>query len=342
MLGVVVGGLMLLALAFEFTNGGHDTAHAAGTVVASGALSYWPAVCLSGFANALGAGVSVLLTHGAVALFIAKVVAPGDHWAALIGGALIPGLAWNLYTCFRGSPVSSTHCLLGGLTGAGVAAAGMAGVHWKELGLALLSLLLAPFIAYVLAYLVASILQLVYWALPASKQKVKSHLPKLQIGTSFLVSFAHGNNDGQKTMGILMVLLACAYPSLYTTSSVVWWVVALCSLAIGAGTIIAAGPTMRAIEHKMSQKKITAETGTVSELVTVGLIMWGGATGVPLSTTQTCMGSILGAARGSDAANPQWRNIVGFVKNWILTFPITGLTGFALTWGLIHLGKLFF
>jgi inorganic phosphate transporter, PiT family len=322
LLAVIV--LIIGWLAFEFTNGCHDTAHAVATSIASGALSYRNAVVMSGIANAAGAAFSMVMTGAAVALFIPKIVSSGAVSLHLIGAALVPGTLWNIWTAFKGRPVSSTHCLLSSLIGAGVAAAGLAGVHWKELGLALASLFIAPIIGYALALGLSKLLIRLLGA-PGTNPKAEKALPYIQVGSAFTVSFAHGNNDGQKVMGIITMLLAAAYPAMYSTTHVEWWVVALCAVTIGVGTMIGAGPTIRTVGHKMSSKKITSYDGALAESVTAGLILWGGHLGLPLSTTQTCAGSILGASRGIHGGRMQWDTVKKIVSSWLLTFLVCPL-----------------
>jgi PiT family inorganic phosphate transporter len=318
---VAVIVLVIGWLAFEFTNGCHDTAHACATVVASGSLTYNQAVVMSGVANAFGALISVKFGGAAVAMFVTKVVHADAVSLHLIFAALVPGVLWNIWTAFKGHPVSSTHCLLSSLIGAGVAAAGLGAVAWHELGTALMYLFLAPVIGYVLSWLVA-VTTVRFFGKPGTNAKLEKALPKVQIASSFAVSFAHGNNDGQKVMGIIMMILACAYPLQFTTSHVEWWVVALCALSIGIGTMIGAGPTMQTVGHKMSGKQITSYDGSIVEFVTASLIFVGGRFGMPLSTTQTCTGSILGAAQGVHGAGAQWGTVKKVIRSWLLTFIV--------------------
>lgn len=315
----VVVILILGWLVFEFTNGCHDTAHACATIVASGTLSYRQAVTMAGIANGLGALFSMLMTGAAVALFIPKIVAPGAISMHLIAAALVPGTLWNIYTAFNGRPVSSTHCLLSSLIGAGVAAAGLGGVVWHELSTALLFLFISPVVGYFLALSVALVAAR-FLGKPGENAKVEKALPYVQITSAFTVSFAHGNNDGQKVMGIITMLLAAAYPAMYSNTHVEWWVVGLCALTIGIGTMIGAGPTMRTVGHKMSNKQITSHDGAIADFTTAFLILLGGRFGLPLSTTQTCTGSILGASRGVHGGRMQMATIKKILTSWGLTF----------------------
>lgn len=327
---LVFVGLLLLALLFEATNGAHDTAHACATSVASGALTYNQAVWMSGVCNALGASVSLVWGGATVALFIPKIVASDSISLELIFATLLPGTVWNIWTAYKGRPVSSTHCLLGSLIGAGIASAGWQGVNFHELGLALISLFAAPLIGYTLAFSLAWLLVRCIGNSETSNPKSEYALQKVQIVSAGLVSFAHGNNDGQKTMGIITMLLAATWPASYTIGHVEWWVVALCALAIGIGTIIGAKPTMNTVGHEMSSKKITFYDGACAELVTAFLVFFGGRLGLPLSTTQTCTGSVLGAAKGAHGASPKMEMIKKIIKSWFLTFPITAFAAAAL------------
>jgi inorganic phosphate transporter, PiT family len=310
---------LVIAYAFEAVNGFHDTAHACATSIASSALSYRQAVWMSGIFNALGAATA----GTAVAMFITKIVATQAVSMNLVVAALLAGLVWNLYTWRRGIPVSSSHCLIGGLVGAGIAATGISGVNYTEFWKAIGSLFCSPFIGFVLAFVLARAICLVSGQ-PGSGSFLERCLPKMQIVSAAAVSYGHGANDGQKTMGIVTLILVTGF-GIHLTA-VPWYVIASCSLCIGIGTVFGASRIIDTVAHKLSVEPITYHDGLAAEVVTASLILWGSHLGLPLSTTQTCTSSVLGASRGVHRKNTlNLTTARQMVTAWFLTFVSTGV-----------------
>lgn len=305
-----VGFTYALALFFEAINGFHDTAHASATSVASGVFAfkplefsvfgkriiveprYWIPVGLACIFNFLGA----YFGGTAVALFIPKIIQFSPVPLRLIMAALLAAAGWNLFTWWRRIPVSSTHCLIGSLTGAGIAAAGAGGVGFKELGWALAGLAAAPFIAYLLALTLAKILKLVCGR-PGSGSWGEQVLRWLQVMSSCMVSMAHGRNDGQKTMGIIVMITAISSGTAIP-GTIPHWVIFLCATCMALGTAIGAGRIIQTVGEKLSTHPLSFHDGLAAETVTAGLIHAASFIGLPLSTTQTCTCGVLGAAAG--------------------------------------------
>jgi PiT family inorganic phosphate transporter len=313
MLTTAAGFAILLAFFFEAINGFHDTAHASATSVASGVFAkpitvnllftkftitppewcgYWIPVGLACIFNFLGA----YFGGTAVALFIPKIIHFSPIPMRLVMATLIAAAGWNLFTWWRKIPVSSTHCLIGALTGAGIAAAATGGVGFKELGMAIAALCAAPFIAYFLSLVLAKLLKLVF-GMPGAGGRGEFILRWLQVVSSCMVSMAHGRNDGQKTMGIIVMIIAISSGTAIPTA-VPHWVIFACALCMGIGTAIGAGRIIFTVGHKLSNKPLSFHDGLAAETVTAGLIHGASFIGLPLSTTQTCTSGVLGAAAG--------------------------------------------
>lgn len=336
---IIAIGAIVLALIFDFVNGFHDTANAVATVIYSGALKPRVAIAMSATLNLLGA----LLVGTTVAMFITSVVPVGVVSLHLVVSVLLAGLAWNLVTWWRGLPVSSSHCLLGSLVGAGVAAAGYGGINPASLEKAIVALIVSPIIgfiaAYILTWTLARVLSIGAKAAVVetsekdfSRQKVtwfKKALPWLQILSSASVSFSHGGNDGQKTMGIITLILATSFASLgYTTTHVPFWVVVAAASAIGLGTAIGGGRVIRTVGEKLSNKKIDAVHGCVAEFTTAATVFTASSMGVPVSTTHVLTSAVVGATEGLyGRGHTNMSTMKSVLLAWLLTLPVCGALG---------------
>lgn len=340
LLAVVV---ILIALAFEACNGFHDTAHACATVIGSKALSYKWAVVNSGFWNLVGA----LTTGSAVALFIPKMV-HGNTSLHLTAAALLSALTWNLLTWWKSLPVSSTHCLIGSLVGAGIAAGSFHGIDWHEVVFAIASLFCAPLVGFTLAYGIGCIAS--RCIKPGKSKNAERWLHTAQIASSSALSFSHGSNDGQKTMGIITMVLAGAFGTVGSFSffglvnshpyaafltdlkTVPWEVKIACAVCIGLGTIFG-GRRVIAKVHKMSKQEFTAVDGCITELVAAGLNLGGGKLGLPLSTTQNTTGAIMGANSAVHGFRViDRRTVLEIFGGWVFTFLVTPVVAAGVYW----------
>lgn len=334
--------VIAVALAFDFTNGFHDTANAMATSIATGALKPKTAVLLSAVLNLLGAFLSI-----EVALTVSnKVVniqgADGSPLPELMGtpilmvvlAGLIGGILWNLITWLFGIPSSSSHALFGGLIGATIASLGLAGVKWSGVALAVI---IPAFAAPIVACLVAALGTWLTYKF-AGKQPRESRTKGFrwgQIGSASLVSLAHGTNDAQKTMGVITLALI-AYGSWTDVGAIPLWVKVSCAVAIALGTYLGGWRVIRTLGKGLVE--IDSPQGMAAEAASAAIILTSSHAGMALSTTHVATGSIMGSGIGKKGAKVRWRVALRMVTAWFITLPAAGLMG-ALCWfGLTLIG----
>ncbi|MDQ1289228.1 MAG: inorganic phosphate transporter, PiT family [Actinomycetota bacterium] len=322
------------ALAFDFTNGFHDTANAMATSVASGALRPRVAVVLSAGLNVVGAFVSL-----SVAATIAKgIVDSGAITPAVVLAGLIGAVLWNLLTWLLGIPTSSSHALVGGVVGATLVAAGTGAVLGEGLvRKVLLPAAVAPFVALAVATLVAAaIVKATAGMNGASRDRA---LKIGQVGSASLVSLAHGTNDAQKTMGIITLALV-AHGSLGKDDGTPVWVIVSCALAMGIGTAMGGWRVMRTLGKGLTD--IGPAQGFAAETTASAVIMISSSLGFPLSTTQVVTGSVLGTGVGTRVggvpAPVRWSVGGRMALAWLATLPGAGLVGALAFWASNLLG----
>ncbi|WP_188828953.1 inorganic phosphate transporter [Nocardia camponoti] len=322
--------VIVTALAFDFTNGFHDTANAMATSIATGALKPRVAVALSGLLNLIGAFLSV-----SVAATVAKGIVKlndvsGQDLLVIVFAGLVGGILWNLFTWLLGLPSSSSHALFGGLIGSTIAALGWSGVIWASGNEGVLVKIVLPAVlAPVIAALVAAIATwLVYRIVRGvSTDKTNEGFRWGQIGSASLVSLAHGTNDAQKTMGVIFLALV-AYGSINPNDHMPLWVMASCAVAIALGTYLGGWRIIRTLGKGLVE--IDPPQGLAAESTAAAIILTSAHFGLPLSTTQTATGSILGTGLGK-GAEVRWSVMGRMVIAWMLTLPLAGLVG-ALCW----------
>lgn len=322
-------GLILIALAFDFLNGLHDAANSIATVVATRLLSPVQAVAFAAFFNfaAYFLSLAVPSLHK-VADTIGKglidkdLITPG-----VVFGALIGAMFWNVVTWLKGIPSSSSHALVGGLVGSGVAHAGLSGVQWTGLNKTLIAIVLSPMLGMILAML---IMLLTSWmAIRASARGAERSFRSLHLVSSAAYSIGHGLNDAQKTMGIITVLL---YSTGYLSGEfhVPHWVAISCYVAIGLGTLSGGWriiKTMGTGITKLSQHQgFSASAGGSVMLFAASYL------GIPVSTTHTITGSIIGAGVARRASAVRWGVAQNVVLAWIITIPASATVGAIFYW----------
>ncbi|MFI7003743.1 anion permease [Nocardia sp. NPDC050175] len=326
--------VIVTALAFDFTNGFHDTANAMATSIATGALRPRVAVALSAVLNLVGAFLSV-----AVAATVAKGIVrldavQGHDLLIIVFAGLVGGILWNLLTWLFGLPSSSSHALFGGLIGATLAALGWSGVIWAAGSDGVLTKIILPAVlAPVVAALVSALgTWLVYRITKKSDpEKVETGFRWGQIGSASLVSLAHGTNDAQKTMGVIFLALV-AHGTLTKNADMPIWVMGACALAIAAGTYLGGWRIIRTLGKGLVE--IESPQGLAAETASAAIILSSAHFGLPLSTTQTATGSILGTGIGK-GAEVRWGVMGRMVVAWLLTLPLAGLAG-AACWAIAH------
>jgi len=313
--------VVVTALVFDFTNGFHDSSNAMATSVATGAFTPRRAVLVAAVLNVIGAclstEVSKTISHG---MFDDTVIeaAPAMIFAGLAGAIL-----WNLATWLFGLPSSSSHALFGGLIGAVVVAAGVQGVHW---GTVISKIILPAVIAPVVAGLAAAPAPALAHRRPHPTNPYSERLFRnSQRVTASLVALSHGTSDGQKTMGVItLVLVAGGYQEAGTGPH--WWVIAAAGLAIGLGTYSGGWRIMRTMGRGLVH--VEAPQGFASETASTVAILASSHLGFALSTTHICTGSILGSGIGR-GTKVSWRTAGKMGIAWLVTLPCSGLVGAA-------------
>jgi PiT family inorganic phosphate transporter len=305
------------ALAFEFTNGFHDTANAVATSASTRALSPRVAVLVAAVMNLVGGLVS---TRVAVAIGT-DIVEPEAVTLHVILAAVIAAAVWNLLTWRMGLPSSSTHALIGGLVGATIAAAGSEAVQWGLIARRVLApALLAPLIGFAVAF---ALMLAVYRAFARSRPaRVNRGFRLAQIGSGSFTAFAHGANDAQKTMGVIALAL---YADGRTGSPerIPTWVVVLCATVMAAGTYAGGWRIMRTIGQRVF--KLEPTHGFAAETGTAGVLIGTAALGLPVSTTHVISGAVVGVGSTRHRSAVRWGMARDIVIAWGLTLPAAAL-----------------
>ena len=310
----IVALLVALAVAFDFMNGFHDAANSIATVVSTGVLKPQQAIVFAAFFNV----VAIFVFHLSVAATIGKgIVQPGvvDHH--VVFGALIGAIFWNLVTWWWGIPSSSSHALIGGIVGAVIAKSGasslIASGVWKTV--------LFIFVSPVLGFLLGALLMVVVANLfrHASPLKVDNLFRRLQLVSAGLYSLGHGGNDAQKTIGIIWMLLIASGYAAANSAMPPAWVIWCCYIAIGLGTMFGGWRIVKTMGQRITKLKpvggFCAETGGA---ITLFLAT---ALGIPVSTTHTITGAIVGVGSVRRAATVRWGLAGNIVWAWIFTIP---------------------
>ena len=315
--------LVTLAFAFDFINGFHDAANSIATVVSTGVLKPHHAVIFAAVFNV----VAVFVFQLKVATTIGRgTIDPTIVDYHVVFGALVGAISWNLLTWYFGIPSSSSHALIGGLVGAALAKSGSDSLVWSGIGKTVAFILISP----LLGFLLGSILMLVVsWLFFRSTPiRVDRWFRRLQLVSAALYSLGHGGNDAQKTMGIIwMLLIATGYSA--ATAPMPVWVIIMCYLAMGLGTLFGGWRIVKTMGQKITKLKpvggFCAETGGA---ITLFLAT---ALGIPVSTTHTITGAIVGVGSASNRRNVRWGIAGNIVWAWILTIPATAFIS-AIAW----------
>ncbi|MEV0038441.1 inorganic phosphate transporter [Streptomyces sp. NPDC050804] len=315
----LVGVVILTALAFDFTNGFHDTANAMATSIATGALRPKVAVLISGVLNLVGAFLSTQVARTISGGIVNDhLVTPGMVFAGLIGATL-----WNLLTWLVGLPSSSSHALFGGLIGAVWVGAGRHGVHFDVV----LEKIILPAVASPLVAGLAALLAtyLAYRITARGRESSVNRGFRLgQIVSASLVSIAHGTNDAQKTMGVITLTLISA-GALAPDAGPPLWVIASAGVAIALGTYLGGWRIIRTMGRGLTD--IRAPQGFTAESSATTVILTSAHLGFALSTTQVCSGAILGAGLGRRLAEVRWGIAGRMVIGWCVTLPAAAAVG---------------
>lgn len=327
--------VVLTALAFDFTNGFHDTGNAMATSIATGALKPKTAVALSASLNLVGAFLSVEVARsvgsGIVNLDRIDVTSNGPALMLIVFTGLVGGILWNVLTWLLGLPSSSSHALFGGLIGSALVAIGFDGVQWMGvLSKIIVPAVLSPVIAAIVS---ATGTWLVYRiAAPVADERKHSGFRKGQVATASLMSLAHGTNDAQKTMGVIFLALV-ASGSLNSDDAIPLWVKAACALAIALGTYLGGWRIIRTLGKGIVE--VDTPQGVAADGASAAIILTSSHFGMALSTTHVASGSILGSGLGRKGAEVRWSVAGRMVVAWLITLPAAAIVG-ALTWLIGH------
>ena len=319
----VLWALVVLALAFDFMNGFHDAANSIATVVSTGVLKPFQAVLWAAFFNF----VAFALFETKVAATVGKgIVHPEivDHY--VIFGALIGAITWDLITWFYGIPSSSSHALIGGLIGATVAKAGTANLIGAGIAKTATFIVLSPVIGFVLG---AMIFLVVSWLCRRRPPRTMDRwFRRLQLLSSALYSIGHGSNDAQKTMGIIWLLLISAGQT--SKDHLPFWVVASCYVAISLGTTFGGWRIVKTMGQRITKLKpvggFAAESGGALTLFMATSL------GIPVSTTHTITGAIIGVGSAQSVNGVRWGVAGNIVIAWILTIPASAFMAAVAWW----------
>lgn len=319
--------IIVVALIFDFINGFHDAANSIATVVSTRVLKPHHAVLWAAFFNF----IAFLFFDLHVANTIGKgVIDPNSIDANVIFSALVGAISWDLITWYFGIPSSSSHALIGGLAGAAVAKAGVHVLNPQSFVKIGLSILLSPLLGMVLGYVLMFLTSVILFK--STPRKVDRWFRRLQFASAALYSLGHGGNDAQKTMGIIAVLLfSSGY--LGTEFHVPLWVVLACHLAMGLGTLSGGWRIVQTMGMKITKLKpvggFCAETaGAATLFLATGL-------GIPVSTTHTITGSIVGVGTVTQPNAVRWGVAGRIVWAWVLTIPAAAFIA-GVSWWIIH------
>ena len=312
-------GLIVLALAFDFLNGLHDAANSIATVVSTKLLSPVQAVVFAAFGN--------FAAYWLVGLHVAETVGKGiiDKdvvTPAVVFGALVGAMFWNVVTWLKGIPSSSSHALIGGLLGAGIAHGGFAAVESSGTTKTLLAIFLSPMLGFVLAMLMVL---LTSWLFKGFQpRRAEGVFKTLHLFSSAAYSISHGGNDAQKTMGIIAVLL-------YSTGHlkgefhVPEWVVIACYLAIALGTMSGGWRIIRTMGTRFT--KLNHHTGFAASTAGSMVVFGASALGIPVSTTHAIAGAVIGTGAARKASAVRWGVAGRVVTAWFITIPASAGVG---------------
>ena len=320
--------IVIVALIFDFLNGMNDAANSIATVVSTRVLSPRLAVLWAAFFNLAAAflfGVHVATTIGR------GVIDPGIVNASLILSTLSAAILWTYICTHVGLPISVSHALVGGLVGSGIAKAGLNALVWHGILKIAVFIVLAPFVGTVLGYL---FMVAVYWICRRrTPRRVDRWFRRLQLLSAAIYGLGHGTNDAQKTMGIITVLL---YSTGYLKGEfhVPFWVVLICHVAIALGTLAGGWRVIETLGMKMT--KLKPVHGFCAETAAASSILLSTLGGVPVSTTHTITGAIIGVGATTKFSAVRWGVAYRIVWAWILTIPGTAIVA-ALVWHLLNL-----
>jgi PiT family inorganic phosphate transporter len=312
--------VVILALGFDFTNGIHDAANSIATVVSTRVLTPLQAVVWAAFFNFVAAyffDVHVAKTIGK------GVVDPGAVDIYVILGGLLGAILWNLTTWYLGLPTSSSHALIGGLAGAAIAKAGIGAVILSGIFRIALFIVLSPLIGLTLGFTIGAVMTFLFRR--ARPAKVDAWFRRGQLLSAAMYSLGHGTNDAQKTMGVIALILFSATGDRQVMENIPFWIVLICHTAMGLGTLIGGWRIVRTMGTKIVKLNpfggFCAETGAAATLFATAYA------GIPVSTTHTITGSIIGYGAMRRLSAVRWGVAENIIWAWLFTIPVSAGIG---------------
>jgi PiT family inorganic phosphate transporter len=316
--------VVLLALTFDFINGFHDTANSIATSVSTKALTPRVAIVLAACMNLVGA-----LAFTGVAKTIGGSIADPlklEHGMYVVAAALVAAIIWNLITWYYGIPSSSSHALIGSMTGAVIASAGLKAVNFGGFITVLGALLFSPLIAFTVGYTIMSLIRLIFKN--GHHAKLNRRFRHLQVLTAAFQSFSHGTNDAQKTMGIITFALVAG--GFQSNLDVPLWVKIVCAMAMAVGTSVGGWKIIRTVGSRII--KLEPANGFAADLSSAMIIILATLIKMPVSTTHVISSSIMGVGSAKHYNSVRWDTAEKMVITWVITLPLTALLASLLYW----------
>ncbi|AEI35009.1 inorganic phosphate transporter [Francisella salina] len=311
MITSVLIAIIVVALFFEFTNGFHDAANVVATPIATKSLTPYQAIGLAAFFNFLGAffgtAVAATISKGLVDTSVVTDI--------VLISALLGAISWNFFTWSFGIPSSSSHALIGSLVGAVIISSSYQDVNYMTvIHKVIIPMISSPIMAFFLALIICIILLNIFMRFFMVRTTNK-YIREMQVLSTSLLSFSHGSNDAQKTMSIITLALLSA--GVVQTTQVPDWVIVLCGVAMGLGTLSGGKKIIKTLSAKLS--KLEPVNAVSAELSSGILVLGASHVGLPVSTTQVASGSIMGAGYADSGVN--WKVVKKMVTAWVLTIP---------------------
>ena len=331
-LSLLAIGAIILTWGFDFVNGFHDSANSIATIVATKVLTPVQAVTMAAVANFLG---FVLLGSAVAAMIQTGIINQNlvntSFGLELVLAALIGAIAWDLITWWLGIPTSSSHALVGGLLGAGGAAIGLDAVNWGGVEKVVAFIVVSPAVGFVAGFLIVAFVM--RFMRKTSRTKSNRWFRQLQIVSSFAYSISHGANDAQKGMGIIMLILAASGAALATDQAFLWVAIS-CYAALALGTFFGGWRIVKTMASRITKLEpyqgFSAETGATIMLAATAHF------GIPVSTTHTISGSIMGVGSAKRVSAVRWGIGRRIVWAWILTIPAAATISGIIFWSYLN------
>jgi inorganic phosphate transporter, PiT family len=314
--------VIALALVFDFLNGMRDASNIVATMISSRAFSPRTALTMTAVAEFLGPflfGVVVAKTIGD------EIVRSEVLTLAVIGSALVGAIVWNIVTWYFGIPGSSSHALIGGMTGAVLIGAGMDAIKFDGLNKVLIALVVSPLIGFLFGFIVTRV---IYFLVRGASPRINNFFKRSQFFTAMAMAFSHGTNDAQKTMGIISLSLVIG--GVLPSFQVPMWVVAVSAAAIAVGTSLGGWRLIRTLGGKFY--KIRPLHSFSTQLTSASVILGASLLGVPVSTSQVVSSAIIGVGSSERASQVRWSVAEEIVTAWLITIPASALLSAGVYW----------